>query len=66
MYSSILELPTQVRMSLDEDDQKVWMDAYNVLSQVATRDSVLDCAREPSRQSTTLFIKLAKDAEFEA
>lgn len=29
MYSSILELPTQVRMSLDEDDQKVWMDAYN-------------------------------------
>ena len=35
-------------------------------AKVDTWDSVLDCARRPSRQSTTLFIKLAKDAEVEA
>lgn len=29
MYTSIMELPTQVTMSLDEDDAKAWMDAYN-------------------------------------
>lgn len=31
MYTSIQELPSQVRTSLDEDDQRVWMDAYNSL-----------------------------------
>lgn len=29
MYSNTFELPTQVRNSLDEDDQKVWMDTFN-------------------------------------
>ena len=29
MYSSIYDLPSQVRNSLDENDQKVWMDSYN-------------------------------------
>lgn len=29
MYSSIYDLPSQVRNSLDSDDQKVWMDKYN-------------------------------------
>jgi len=28
-YSSIYELPSQVRTALDEDDQKVWMDTFN-------------------------------------
>ena len=29
MYSSIYELPTQVRTALDDTDQKVWMDVFN-------------------------------------
>ena len=29
MYASILELPTEVQASLDPDDQRIWMDAYN-------------------------------------
>ena len=29
MYTSIFDLPSQVRNSLDENDQKVWMDTYN-------------------------------------
>lgn len=29
MYNSIFELPTQVLASLNEEDCKVWMDAYN-------------------------------------
>lgn len=29
MFNSIFELPTQVRASLDEDDQKIFMEAYN-------------------------------------
>ena len=31
MYMSLSELPSQVRNSLDEKDQKVWMDTYNSL-----------------------------------
>lgn len=29
MYTDISELPTQVRMSLDDEDSRKWMDAYN-------------------------------------
>ena len=28
-YDNIAELPTQVRLSLDDDDQQKWMSAYN-------------------------------------
>lgn len=55
MYSSILELPTQVRMSLDEDDQKVWMDAYNAQdpqdpesTSIAKRNAWKACLKLPS------------------
>lgn len=55
MYSSILELPTQVRMSLDEDDQRIWMDAYNAQNPLdpdsvskAKRNAWRACLKVPS------------------
>lgn len=46
-YSSIAELPTQVKFSFDERDQKKWMDAYNS----AIGDSSDDDAVENARKS---------------
>lgn len=38
MYQSIFELPSQVRASLDETDQSVWMAAYNKLKPKSEKD----------------------------
>lgn len=59
MYSSILELPTQVRTSLDEDDQKVWMDAYN-----AQNPQDPDSVREAKRNAWKACLKLPSSFSF--
>lgn len=45
MYTSIEELPTQVRMALDDEDSKKWMDAYNE-SDPHTEKEVLDARKK--------------------
>lgn len=62
MYASIMELPTQVQNSLDEDDQKIWMDAYNALNpqdpesvREAKRDAWKACLKLPSSFSFNII-----------
>lgn len=59
MYSSILELPTQVRTSLDEDDQRVWMDTYNAMD---PQDET--AVREAKRRAWRACLKLPSSFSF--
>ena len=48
MYNSIFELPTQVLASLNEEDCKVWMDAYNK-ADPKTEDEAKEAKKEAWR-----------------
>lgn len=67
MYSTIFELPSQVRNSLDETDQKKWMAFFNEHNakteeevKKATRDAWFRCRNLPS--SFSFRIKASVDA----
>ena len=67
MYSTIYELPSQVRNSLDEADQKKWMGFFNEKDpkteaevKKATRDAWYKCRNLPS--SFSFRIKASVDA----
>lgn len=67
MYSSIFDLPSQVRNSLDETDQKVWMDTYNRFDPQSADEAIMAyrkawhaCAELPS--SFSFKIKASVDA----
>lgn len=50
-YSSIAELPTQVKFSFDERDQKKWMDAYNSAIGESSDDDAVENARKSAWMS---------------
>ena len=62
MYTSIEELPTQVRLSLSEEDQRHWMKAYNASDpkgndeiRKARRDAWMECRERPSSFSFAAY-----------
>lgn len=59
MYSSILELPSQVRTSLDDDDQRVWMETYNSLDPEGP-----DAVRQARKEAWRACLKLPSSFSF--